>query len=88
MYIPNAFSPNNDGHNDVLYLKGHCLQIFTFMIFNRWGEKVFETTDQKIGWDGFYKGSELNTGIYVYRVEGRNYDGKGYSAKGNITLIR
>ena len=88
MYIPNAFSPNNDGHNDVLYLKGHCLQIFTFMIFNRWGEKVFETTDQKIGWDGLYKGSELNTGIYVYRVEGRNYDGKGYSANGNITLIR
>ena len=88
MYVPNAFSPNNDGHNDVLYLKGHCLQIFTFMIFNRWGEKIFETTDQKIGWDGFYKGSELNTGIYVYRVEGRNYEGKGYSAKGNITLIR
>lgn len=88
MYVPNAFTPNNDGANDVLYVRGICLQSLTFMVFNRWGEKVFETADQKIGWDGTYKGEEMNTGVFVYRLEGKTYDGKGFSAKGNITLIR
>ena len=88
MYVPNAFTPNNDGANDVLYVRGICLQSLTFMVFNRWGEKVFETADQKLGWDGTYKGEEMNTGVFVYRLEGKTYDGKGFSAKGNITLIR
>jgi gliding motility-associated-like protein len=88
MYVPNAFSPNADGHNDVLYVQGICLQTMSFMIFNRWGEKVFETTDQKQGWDGSYKGEQLNTGVFVYRLEGKTYDGKAYSSKGNITLVR
>jgi gliding motility-associated-like protein len=88
MYVPNAFTPNNDGVNDVLYVRGICLQSLTFMVFNRWGEKVFETNDQKHGWDGTYKGEELNTGVFVYRLEGKTYDGKGFSSKGNITLIR
>jgi gliding motility-associated-like protein len=88
MYVPNAFTPNDDGENDVLYVRGICLQSLTFMIFNRWGEKVFETNDQNVGWNGTYKGEELNTGVFVYRLEGKTYDGKGYSSKGNITLIR
>lgn len=88
MYVPNAFSPNNDGANDVLYVRGICLESLTFMVFNRWGEKVFETNDQRVGWDGTYKGSEMNTGVFVYRLEGKTYDGKGFSIKGNITLIR
>lgn len=88
MYVPNAFSPNNDGANDVLYVRGICLESLTFMVFNRWGEKVFETNDQRIGWDGTYKGSEVNTGVFVYRLEGKTYDGKGFSLKGNVTLIR
>jgi gliding motility-associated-like protein len=88
MYVPNAFTPNGDGANDVLYVRGICLQSLTFMIFNRWGEKIFETNDQKIGWDGTYKGDEMNTGVFVYRLEGTTYDGKGFSSKGNITLIR
>ncbi len=88
MYVPNAFTPNNDGVNDVLYVRGICLQSLSFMIFNRWGEKVFETAVQSVGWDGSYKGQELNTGVFVYRLEGKTYDGKGYSSKGNITLLR
>jgi gliding motility-associated-like protein len=88
MYVPNAFTPNNDGTNDVLYVRGICLQSLTFMVFNRWGEKVFETDDQKVGWDGTYKDEQLNTGVFVYRLEGKTFDGKGFSAKGNITLIR
>ncbi len=88
MYVPNAFTPNDDKANDVLYVRGICLESISFMIFNRWGEKVFETTDQKNGWDGTYKGEPLNTGIYVYRLEGKTHEGKSFSAKGNITLIR
>jgi gliding motility-associated-like protein len=88
MFVPNAFSPNGDGHNDVLKVNGICLQNMTFMIFNRWGEKIFETTDQSVGWDGTYKGEQMNTGVYVYRLEGRTFDNKSFSSKGNITLIR
>jgi gliding motility-associated-like protein len=88
MYVPNAFSPNDDGANDVLYVRGLCLESLSFIIFNRWGEKIFETTDQKVGWDGTYRGEKLNTGIYVFRLEGKTYDGKGYSLKGNLTLLR
>lgn len=88
MFVPNAFSPNNDGVNDVLYVRGQCLETLTFMVFNRWGQKVFETTDKTIGWDGTFKGDIMNTGVFVYRLEGKDYEGKGYSLKGNVTLIR
>jgi gliding motility-associated-like protein len=88
MFVPNAFSPNGDGHNDVLKVNGICLETLYFVVFNRWGEKVFETSDQLIGWDGSYKGELMNTGVFVYRLEGKTYDGKAFSAKGNITLIR
>jgi gliding motility-associated-like protein len=88
MYVPNAFSPNNDGNNDVLYVRGICLESMTFMIFNRWGEKVFESDKQENGWDGTFKGELQNTGVFVYRVEGKTWDGKAYSMKGNVTLIR
>jgi gliding motility-associated-like protein len=88
MFVPNAFSPNGDGHNDILKVNGICLQSLTFMIFNRWGEKVFETNDQNVGWDGTFAGVEMNTGVFVYRLEGKTYDGKGFTAKGNVTLIR
>ncbi len=88
MFVPNAFSPNNDGANDVLYVRGHCLETLTFMVFNRWGQKVFETTDKTIGWDGTFNGDMMNSGVFVYRLEGKDYEGKGYSLKGNVTLIR
>ncbi len=88
MFVPNAFSPNNDGANDVLKVRGHCLETMTFMVFNRWGQKVFETTDKDIGWDGTFHGEPMNTGVFVFRLEGKDYEGKGYSLKGNVTLIR
>ncbi len=88
MFVPNAFSPNGDGNNDVLMVRGICLETMTFMIFNRWGEKVFETTDISVGWDGTYHGDKMNSAVFVYRLEGKTYSGKGFSAKGNITLIR
>ncbi len=88
MFIPSAFSPNNDGKNDILYVRGRCLKNLTLEIFNRWGEKVFETSDQNIGWDGTQNGKPLNTGVYVYKLEGTTYDNQQYIKKGNITLLR
>lgn len=88
MFIPNAFSPNGDGVNDVLRVRGACLETLTFMVFNRWGEKVFETNDITVGWDGTYNGDLMNTGVFVYRLEGKTRSGQGYSAKGNVTLVR
>jgi gliding motility-associated-like protein len=88
MFIPSAFSPNGDGKNDILYVRGRCLKNFTFQIFNRWGELVFETSNQDIGWDGTQNGQPLNTGVFVYKLEGTTYDNKQYIQKGHITLLR
>lgn len=88
MFVPTAFSPNNDGVNDILYARGRCLETLKFQVFSRWGQLVFETTDAKKGWDGFFNGELMNTGVFFYRLEGKGYDRKGYSYKGNVTLIR
>ena len=88
MFVPNAFSPNGDGYNDVLKVRGLCLESLTFMVFNRWGEKVFETANKEVGWDGTYQGELMNTAVFVYRLEGKTYSGKAYSMKGNVTLMR
>jgi gliding motility-associated-like protein len=88
MFVPNAFSPNDDLVNDVLYVRGKCLSNFIFQIFNRWGEKVFESTKQELGWDGTYNDEPMNTGVFVYRLEGTTFDNQPYSMKGNVTLIR
>lgn len=90
MFVPNAFSPNgvDAAENETLKVYGYCLETLTFQVFNRWGQKVWETTEQNIGWDGTFNGEPLNSGVFVYRLEGKGYDGKGYSMKGNVTLVR
>lgn len=90
MFVPNAFSPNGQDspENETLKVYGYCLETFSFQVFNRWGQKVFETTDQTVGWDGTFNGEDLNSGVFVYRLEGKGFDGKGYSMKGNVTLVR
>lgn len=88
VYIPNAFSPNGDGNNDVLYVRSHILTDFYFAIYNRWGEKVFETTQQSVGWDGTYKGKPCQQGVYDYYFKGTCLDEERVKMKGNITLIR
>jgi gliding motility-associated-like protein len=88
VFVPNAFSPNDDGNNDVLKVRGFCLESMTFMVFNKWGEKVFETNDKEKGWDGNYKDQPMNTDVFVWRLEGKRFDGKAYFDKGNVTLVR
>lgn len=59
VYVPNIFSPNGDGQNDVLYVYGSGIQQMHFIIYNRWGEKIFETDNQHQGWDGRFRGKNV-----------------------------
>ncbi len=87
-FIPNVFSPNDDGLNDVINVHGRCISTFNLQIFDRWGEKVFETSSLTDSWDGTYRGQKMNTGVFVYKADGVSIDGQSFSLKGNITLIR
>jgi gliding motility-associated-like protein len=87
-FIPNVFSPNDDGLNDLINVHGRCISTFNLQIFNRWGEKVFETTTLENSWDGTFRGKRLDTGVFVYRADGVSIDGQTFNMKGNITLIR
>jgi gliding motility-associated-like protein len=88
IFIPDIFSPNDDGQNDILYVRGKGIKELDFIIYDRWGEKVFETNDLNTGWDGTYKGDKLFTAVFVYYIKVAFYDGNNYEGKGNITLVR
>ena len=88
LFLPNAFSPNGDGTNDVLYVRGRNIEKMTFRIFDRWGEKVFESKDPEKGWDGRYQGKVVDPDVYAYYLEVTCTGGKEFFEKGNITLLR
>jgi gliding motility-associated-like protein len=88
LFIPLAFSPNGDGKNDVWKVQGRCIKEFELMIFDRWGEKVFDTTDKTNAWDGTYRGKSLDTDVYVYILNITMRDGETKTLKGDITLLR
>lgn len=87
VFVPNAFSPNSDEYNDVLYVKGRCIQSMRFTIYDRWGNKVFESVDVTNGWDGTYKGKPMDTAVLVYYLQTTN-NGNQVNKKGNISLVR
>lgn len=88
IFVAEAFSPNGDGHNDKLYMRANCVASADFMVFDRWGNKVWETTDISIGWDGTYKGLAMNTGTYVWSAKLVNTLGQTITKKGNVALVR
>lgn len=88
IYVPNAFTPNSDDLNESLFVRGNFLTDVYFVIYNRWGEKVFETRSLSEGWDGTYKGRAVDPAVFVYYLEAVCEDGQEYFEKGNITLIR
>jgi gliding motility-associated-like protein len=89
VYVPNAFTPNGDGTNDVFEVFGTALKSVSMKIFNRWGEKVFDSGEsQWASWDGTYMGSMQPTGVYVYYVELVYLDGVKKMREGSVTLIR
>jgi gliding motility-associated-like protein len=88
IFIPRAFSPNADGKNDIIYVRGDYLTSVEFVIFNRWGEQVFSTTDKTIGWDGKHRGEPVCPDVYGYYVKGVCQQGEKFFKKGNITVLK
>ncbi len=88
IFVPNVFSPNADDTNDKLFVYGQNLTDINFAIFNRWGQKVFETFDQSVGWDGTFEGKEVSPAVFDYYLEAKCAGGEDYFEKGNITLVR
>ena len=89
LYVPNAFTPNGDGVNDLFEIFPRCPFIyFQLQVFNRWGERVFETNDITNGWNGSFRGVIQPPGIYVYHLYMTNESGETEQKKGSITLIR
>lgn len=90
--LPSMFSPNDEGpvENNTFGLLGQypCIDEYQLMIFNRWGELVFETIDYRIQWDGNYHGAPQNSGVYVYRLKIKTIEGNEIKKAGNITLVR
>lgn len=89
IFFPNAFSPNGDGKNDLAKIIGNLFDVTDceMTIFNRWGERVFYTTNKNDGWDGNFKGEPQSTGTYYYIVKYKTH-GESYEMKGDIVLVR
>ncbi len=87
IFVPSGFTPNGDETNDVLKVRGNCIKELDFKVFDRWGELVFQTSDQTIGWDGTFKGKPALAGVYVYYISAV-VKGSMLNSQGNTTLIR
>lgn len=88
VFVPNAFSPNNDSKNDILFVRSNAATEIDFQIYNRWGEQVFKTSDINIGWDGRYKGELLSPDVFGYGLKFKCFENKEYTKKGNISLLK
>ena len=88
VFVPNTFTPNGDGKNDVLYARSAFVTDIYFTIYDRWGEQVFATNDINFGWNGVFNGKPCNPDVFGYYVKYKCNDGKESFKKGNVTLIR
>lgn len=97
--FPNAFIPNINGgnggvfetpdyKNEVFHPVSAGVVVYRLLIYNRWGNLLFESNDINVGWDGYYKGKLCEQGVYVYRATGRYTNGKTYDVRGDVTLLR
>jgi len=86
--VPSGFSPNGDGENDILFVKGFGIEALNFSIFNRYGELVFQSDNQNLGWDGTFKNRDENPGVFTWVVNYTLQDGSYGTLKGNTTLVR
>jgi gliding motility-associated-like protein len=89
IFVPKAWSPNKDGHNDRLFPFAVCMkEMKYFKVYNRWGELMFETNVIGNGWDGLYKGLPQVMDVYLWAVEAIGVDGKYYKRSGSSVLLR
>ena len=86
--VPTGFTPNGDGNNDRLFVKGGPFNKMIFRIYNNWGEKVYESDDQQDGWDGRKDGVEQPVGVYVWTLEVDLYNNRTVKKNGDVTLMR
>jgi len=86
--VPSAFSPDGDGNNDILYVKGAGFAAIDFKVYNRYGQLVFQTQDQSIGWDGTVNGKPLNQGTFAYVLDYSFQGAEGGILSGTVTLIK
>jgi gliding motility-associated-like protein len=86
--VPNAFTPLSSDGNNIVYARGFGITKMRFIIWNRWGQKVFETNTKTRGWDGKYNGALQPMDVYAYTLDVEFYDGKKVTKTGDITLIR
>ena len=90
LYVPSAFTPNNDGKNDFFTVVAPGIQhINVFRVYNRWGQIVYDSPlTHSEGWDGTYNGKPLASDTFVWMVQAIDYTGKVHFKKGTVTLIR
>jgi len=90
IFLPNAFSPNGDGNNDILFIRTNSLENVSLVIYDRWGRQVFETTSLDIGWNGRWQndGDELPPDAYGYYLTAICFTGEEYTEKGNVSILR
>jgi len=88
LFVPNAFTPNGDGDNDIFYAYGTNIVEFEMMIFDRWGEKLFTSDNLEDGWDGTYKTELVKTETYVWKINYKDVQHNSNKLIGTVTLIR
>jgi gliding motility-associated-like protein len=89
LFVPNVFSPNGDGQNDLFKIENFGYQkVEEFRVYNRWGKLVYETIDGTQGWDGNYNGKHADAGTYYYQIKIRLTDNEAKIFKGDLTLVR
>ena len=86
--VPNTFSPNGDNNNHILYVDGYGITTMIFRIYNRYGQLVFETNDQSIGWNGTFNQEELNPATFAWTLEYVLVSGESGKKNGNVTLLK
>lgn len=88
VFLPSAFTPNNDGVNDILYVRSNFIDEMEILIYDRWGEEVFSSTDQNVGWDGTYKGKPVAPDVYAYTLRVLCINQAEYSVRRNVSLLK
>jgi gliding motility-associated-like protein len=91
IFIPNSFTPNGDGKNDVFYpvQRGIQSKDFEFFVFNRWGQLIYQSNDPSQGWDGLQKGKEIKTGVYVWKLSYSSLESQETVQKlGHVTVLK
>jgi gliding motility-associated-like protein len=88
VFVPTIFSPNFDNNNEKLCVYGNCIVELNFAVYNRWGERVFQTEDIKECWDGRYKEKPVNSGTFVYKLIAKLIDGTTVEMSGNVSVVR